>query len=760
MGQTISGRNNYSNIKSCNNIRQNNSSNLNKEEKDNSLSKINRNRKKLTISVHAIVNKYQCNINNSTANCENNFHNKKGIFNDNYHHNISKYNKCKWSPPPDDVRILNSRTDGSVISSSNRILSTSSSCIVGGTSIGNIADRNRNNSHFRQLNTSGSTRVSSYRSGNAKYGSTGSTTYQLTPNKNSTNSGYISTSNNSNSSGRKLYVLHSKMKLRERLVIAFSVSAVLFTLLIVVDLQLDLGMSGQHLTPSHARVKVGDGGFDAPGSTFNNFRKRLFLQRSGLNASSELLLQHQIVPTIAAGVFASQTQKSDDKNGHYVPAGQETLLIDKTVKRDKKSEEDKLAEVKEAHDDFADLRDYISRVTAADDSNSDVIVKFDENVKPEDKEITLLKLNKVTPRGNESLLDRFHYGISRRQLYDENDEVVDQLLQDLATRSIVHVAQKDGGTQIKLVIDYNNNVQALFKPMRFPREQQTLPNHFYFTDFERHNAEIAAFHLDRLLGFRRAMPVVGRTLNMTTEIFDIADGNLLQTFFISPSNNMCFHGKCSYYCDTSHAVCGNPDALEGSFAAFLPSKEFGHRKVWRHPWRRSYHKRRKAQWEQESDYCALVKDIPPYDSGHRLLDIMDMAVFDFLMGNMDRHHYETFRAFGNESFPLHLDHGRGFGKAFHDELSILAPILQCCLIRQSTLETLLRFHNGPNPLSELMRESMSKDPVAPILWEPHLVALDRRVKIILQGIRDCIQRAENGNDNDGNNNNNNKDDYS
>ncbi len=37
----------------------------------------------------------------------------------------------------------------------------------------------------------------------------------------------------------------------------------------------------------------------------------------------------------------------------------------------------------------------------------------------------------------------------------------------------------------------------------------------------------------------------------------------------------------------------------------------------------------------------------PYNKGRKLLDLVDLSVLDFLIGNMDRHHYETFKVILN-----------------------------------------------------------------------------------------------------------------
>lgn len=113
--------------------------------------------------------------------------------------------------------------------------------------------------------------------------------------------------------------------------------------------------------------------------------------------------------------------------------------------------------------------------------------------------------------------------------------------------------------------------------MRVSREQQALPNQIYFAEYERHTSEIAAFHLDRfvhfrykfsvqidvdcvvfsislqhrVLGFRRALPVIGRKVNLIVEIMRLAAPDLQKQFFISPKpgENVCFIGNCKQFCD-------------------------------------------------------------------------------------------------------------------------------------------------------------------------------------------------------------------
>ncbi|KAM9780467.1 uncharacterized protein ACB057_016552 [Neosynchiropus ocellatus] len=380
---------------------------------------------------------------------------------------------------------------------------------------------------------------------------------------------------------------------------------------------------------------------------------------------------------------------------------------------------------------------------------------------------------------------RFHLNINRWRLYDRNDPSVADLSHHLATQRIIGAVQMSGGTQLKLILSFPNHGRALLKPMKQTRDAETDSNLFYFSDFERHNAEISAFHLDRVLGFNRIPPVVGRLINVTADVREITtDRRLAKTFFSSPglsrvarfcpqpskpsktalcrplAGNVCFYGSCDYYCSTEHPVCGRPHALEVSVAVMLPDTKVAPRRSWRSPWRRSYSRSKLAAWETDPDYCDLVKQTPPYDSGTRLLDLMDMVILDFLMsecvdspappcfpdasvssqGNMDRHHYETFEGFGNETFLLHLDNGRAFGRHSRDEPSILAPLQQCCRIRQSTLLRLELLSHSSFRLSDVMRESLAQDPltvVAPLLTEPHLSALDRRLATVLQVVKTC-----------------------
>ncbi|XP_003224754.2 pseudokinase FAM20A [Anolis carolinensis] len=368
-----------------------------------------------------------------------------------------------------------------------------------------------------------------------------------------------------------------------------------------------------------------------------------------------------------------------------------------------------------------------------------------------------LTLDSMVQLRQEASWLQFHLGINRQALYPRDSPAIDQLLEDVQVLNTVSADYsqdekallgvcdctqivKPSGVHLKLVLRFQDFGKAMFKPMRQKRDEETPEDFFYFVDFQRHNAEIAAFHLDRILDFRRVPPVVGRVINITKEILEITKNEILQSvFFISPASNVCFFAKCPYMCKTEYAVCGNPHLLEGSLSVFLPSLNLAPRLSIPNPWIRSYTFAGKEEWEVNPLYCNTVKEIYPYNTGSRLLNIIDMAIFDFLIGNMDRHHYEMFTKFGDDGFLLHLDNARGFGKHSHDEISILAPLEQCCIIKKTTLLRLQLLAQPDYKLSDIMRESLMRDRLTPVLTEPHLLALDRRLHIILKTVEKCIE---------------------
>lgn len=168
----------------------------------------------------------------------------------------------------------------------------------------------------------------------------------------------------------------------------------------------------------------------------------------------------------------------------------------------------------------------------------------------------------------------------------------------------------------------------------------------------------------RILGFRRAVPVTGRHISIAHDVNGKTSEIVQKTIFKSPgsesfrfiwikfknskyewmnligfwqllgtANNLCMVGDCKYYCDTGHAICGHPDEVEGSFAAYLPSFDDFPLTRFYSPYRRSYSKRKIAKWENNSRYCE-EKVLPKskYNEGRLFLDMIDMYIFDFLTG--------------------------------------------------------------------------------------------------------------------------------
>lgn len=288
------------------------------------------------------------------------------------------------------------------------------------------------------------------------------------------------------------------------------------------------------------------------------------------------------------------------------------------------------------------------------------------------------------------------------------------------------------GTQLKLLLTLSGGQRVAFKPKWYLREEMIVGTPYEGKD--RHNGEIVAFHLNRILGFNRAPLIVGRVINLKNEIYPVATPELSKTFYLK-NESYCFYGKCHYCKGVETGVCADNMELEGSISLFLPS--YLKLTPLKHPWARTYRSNKKAMWQYSPEtYCKRVESDVRYKKPDRLLlDILDTCVLDYLIGNADRHQMEFFKR-SNESMLILFDNGKSFGNPLFDEESILAPLEQCCKIRKRTWNRLKFLQDGV--LSTVLEEILKNDPIAPVLHYAYYFIIDRRLKKIIEQVQQCI----------------------
>ncbi|CAH0695364.1 unnamed protein product [Spodoptera exigua] len=312
-------------------------------------------------------------------------------------------------------------------------------------------------------------------------------------------------------------------------------------------------------------------------------------------------------------------------------------------------------------------------------------------------------------------------------LFPYKNGAAGQILQAMRTSQIAFVDNAPKGTQLKLLLVLKGNQKLYFKPKRYNLTDVIRGN--IYAGYDRHNSEVFTYYLAMVLNYKWVAPSVIRRINMKYDILAHAMPGFKRTMVKNSQGSDCIYGKC-YYCKINETVC--PDStghIEGAGILYL-DKYF---KVNKSPWRRSYNSM-KMEWENDKDYCKKVSSLL---STKRILNLIDIAIIDFLIQNGDRHRYEVYK-----HKILLLDNGKGLGNPMLDELDILAPLYQCCIISSKTWQMLELVSGGS--LTETI-QILASFQGEKLTTDDHYRAIERRLLKVYATVMYCIGKRGSAN---------------
>jgi len=267
------------------------------------------------------------------------------------------------------------------------------------------------------------------------------------------------------------------------------------------------------------------------------------------------------------------------------------------------------------------------------------------------------------------------------------------LIERLASAPITEIVRNKGGATITLRARFADGTRAVLKP-----EQKHSASNL--------RAEIAAYHVDRILGFGRTAVVVGRSLGLEHLRQHLAhagsDPAFLKRF---DEEVVAREGRVSLAVIAWHA---------GRLASAEPPREW-------------------------LEGLRSKEPVPP-EIVPRLPEWSDLLVFDFLIDNTDRWSGGNVLSLGKGGPLIFLDNAAAFSRGGKGSLQG-SRIEKLCRFRKATVAA-LRAVGPAAPESERLGArlgtTLGRDPLAPVLGERDLRAVDQRVSALIAHVDACV----------------------
>lgn len=263
----------------------------------------------------------------------------------------------------------------------------------------------------------------------------------------------------------------------------------------------------------------------------------------------------------------------------------------------------------------------------------------------------------------------------------------------MASAEIVEITPNKGGGSVSMRVRFKDGKKAALKA-----EQTGHP-----TD---PRSEIAGYHMDRILGFGRTAPVVGRRFAMA-EVRAALVASKAESAFLERLDKLVVKDD--------HVDA----ALIAWHTAPLVEEETA------------------PAWTLPLDAKEpVVKDQFP-----KLAEWSDLVVFDFLVDNPDRYSGGNILRLDKGGPLVFLDQGAAFGRArLAAGLTTKAKLEKDCRFRKETLAALKKVGSGApkeGSLGALLQKSVARDPLAPVLDDAQVAGVDARVRALEAHVSAC-----------------------